>query len=178
MADILFSFVVLLIQLFLGILFAVLSVYFALRLFDVMTEEIDEIAELKRGNIAVALVLFTIIVSIATITSQGIQQFENIFNATTFSLPMFMISFIMAIVQLGVVLLIAVLTIYTAIKVLDTLTVGIDELKELKKGNIAVALLICAVIYTVSFIVAVSISGIENLLIFQPETLATLVGLK
>ena len=83
----------------------------------------------------------------------------------------------MAIIQLVVVILIAVLSIYVSIRVLDTMTVGLDELKELKKGNLAVALEIGAVIYVVSLIVSASIGGIQNLAIFKPETLARLLGI-
>ena len=177
MVDLVTSIVVLLIQLFLGLLFSILSIYFSLRMFDKMTEHIDEIAELRKGNIAVAIVLLSLFVSITTIVNQGIQQFDNIFTSSL-SVPLFIIAFMMAIVQLVVVLLISIFTIYTAIRVLDTLTVGIDEMKELKRGNIAVALLIAGVIYSVASIVSNSISGIENLAIFKSETLAALLGIR
>jgi len=176
MTDIAISIVILLLQLFLGILFAILSVYFSLRIFDRMTEHIDEIAELRRGNVAVAIVLLALIISIATIVNQGVQQFDSIF-ASKLSLPFFIIAFVMAIVQLVIVLLISIFTIYTSIKVLDTMTVGLDELKELKRGNVAVALLIAGVIFAVSFIVASAINGIGDLPIFKPETLAAFLGI-
>jgi len=170
------SIVVLLIRLLLGIILGVFSIYLSLRFFDRMTKGIDELKELKKGNVAVAIVLLSLIVSVGTIVSKGIEKFEEVFNPY-YSIQLFFIALIMAIVQIVVVILIAIIAIYTGIRILDTMTSGIDEFKELKKGNVAVAIIIAAVIYVVSFIVASSISGIGNLSIFKPETMATMVGL-
>jgi uncharacterized membrane protein YjfL (UPF0719 family) len=84
----------------------------------------------------------------------------------------------MAIVQLMFVVAVAVLTMYVAIVLLDSMTVGINELKELKRGNIAVALLIAGVLYTVAFIVAGALSNISALSIFKPEMLTGLLGIQ
>lgn len=175
MVETLMSVVMLLIQLFLGIVLGILSVYLAIRFFDRMTEGIDEFAELKKGNVAVAIVLLALIAGIGTIVSTGTIQFGKYF-ASGLSLPMFFVTFVMLLVQILVVVLIAVLSIYISIRIIDTLTVGIDELKEIKRGNVAVAIEIAAVIYVVSLIVASSITGIENLSVFKPETLGALLG--
>ncbi|VVB73544.1 Uncharacterised protein [uncultured archaeon] len=175
--DVTFSIIVVLMQVFFGILLSILSVYLSLRFFDKMTEDIDEIAELKKGNVAVAIVLLALVASIGTIVKQGVQQFDEILLRGV-SLPFFMIAFVMAIVQLVFVVLIAVLTMYVAIVLLDSMTVGINELKELKRGNIAVALLIAGVLYTVAFIVSGTLSNLSTLSIFKPEMLAGLLGIQ
>jgi len=175
--DVTFSIIVVLMQVFFGILLSILSVYLALRFFDKMTEDIDEIAELKKGNVAVAIVLLALIASIGTIVRQGVQQFDDILLRGV-SLPFFMIAFIMAVVQLVFVVAIAVLTMYVAIVLLDSMTVGINELKELKRGNVAVAILIAGVLYTVGFIVAGTLSSISTLSIFKPDMLAGLLGVQ
>ena len=175
--DVTFSIIVVLMQVFFGILLSILSVYLALRFFDKMTEDIDEIAELKKGNVAVAIVLLALIASIGTIVRQGVQQFDDILLRGV-SLPFFMIAFIMAVVQLVFVVAIAVLTMYVAIVLLDSMTVGINELKELKRGNVAVAILIAGVLYTVAFIVAGTLSSISTLSIFKPDMLAGLLGVQ
>lgn len=175
--DAVMSIVILFVQLFLGVVLGIISVYLALRFFDRMTEGFDEIAELKKGNVAVAIVLLSLIVSIGTLVGKGVQYFEGVLS-TPLSTEMFVVAFVMAVVQILVVLLIAVLSVYLAIRVLDTLTEGIDELKELKRGNVAVALVIAAVIYVIAFIISDSISSINNLWILKPETLASLLGVK
>jgi uncharacterized membrane protein YjfL (UPF0719 family) len=175
--DVTFSIIVVLMQVFFGILLSILSVYLALRFFDNMTEDIDEIAELKKGNVAVAIVLLALVASIGTIVRQGVQQFDDILLRGV-SLPFFMIAFIMAVVQLVFVVVIAVLTMYVAIVLLDSMTVGINELKELKRGNVAVAILIAGVLYTVAFVVAGTLSSISTLSIFKPDMLASLLGVQ
>jgi len=176
-ADVTFSIIVVLMQVFFGILLSILSVYLSLRFFDKMTEDLDELAELKKGNIAVAIVLLALVASIGTIVRQGVQQFDEILLRGV-SLPFFIIAFIMAVVQLVFVVAIAVLTMYVAIVLLDSMTVGINELKELKRGNIAVAILIAGVLYTVAFIVAGTLSNISTLSIFKPDMLAGLLGIQ
>ncbi len=174
--DLSFSIIVFLLQIFIGILFAILSVYLGLRFYDKMTKGIDEIKELKKGNVAVAIILAALILSIGNIVQQGVAQFDNVLLRGV-SIPLFIISFIMAMFQLAVVVLIAILSIYVAIRVLDSMTVGIDELAEIKKGNVAVAIIVAAVIYLVSIVVSGAITDINNLSIFKPEMVASMLGL-
>lgn len=175
--EVILSLVVLLIKLFLGIILGIITVYLSLRFFDRMTEGIDELKELKKGNIAIALVLVTLIISIGTIIGKGLMKFEAVFEQNV-SPSMFVITFVMLIVQLVVTLLVAVIAIYVAIKILDAMTVDIDELKELKRGNLAVALLVSGVIFVVAFMISNAIEGMENLVIFDPRTLAALLGVQ
>lgn len=174
-ADLSISIIAILLQVFFGILLAIISIYLALRFFDKMTENVDEIKELKKGNIAVAIILLAMILSIGTIINQGVQQFDNVLLQGV-SLPYFVIAFVMAIVQLVVVIAIAILTMYVSIVLLDSMTIGIEEMKEIRKGNVAVALVIAGVIYIVSFIVANALIGLSSLSIFRPDTLAGLLG--
>ena len=174
--DLTFSIIIFFLQIFVGMLFAILSVYLGLRFFDKMTEGIDEIRELKKGNVAVAIILAALMLSIGTIIQQGVNQFDNVLLKGV-SLPLFIIAFVMAMFQLAVVILIAVMVIYVAIRVLDSMTVGINELEEIKKGNVAVALVVAAVIYLVSFVVAGAIVGLSEISIFNPETVASLLGM-
>lgn len=174
--EIAFSIVVFLLQLFIGILFAILSVYLALRFYDKMTSGIDEIKELKKGNIAVAIILGALMLSIGNIIQKGVNQFDNII-LSGISLPLFILAFILAIVQLSIVVLIAIISIYVSIRVMDSMTADIDELQEIKKGNIAVALVVAVVIYLVSFVISGAIGEISNLPIFKPEVVASLLGL-
>jgi len=174
--DLTFSIIIFLLQVFVGILFAVISVYLGLRFFDKMTGGIDEIKEMKKGNLAVAIILASLILSIGTIIQQGVSQLDNVLVRGV-SLPLFIIAFVMAMFQLAVVILIAVTVIYVAIRVLDSMTVGINELEEIKKGNVAMALVVAAVIYLVSFVVAGAITGLNELSIFKPEIVAALLGM-
>lgn len=175
--DLGFSIIIFLLQIFIGILFSILSIYLALRFYDKMTEGIDEIKELKKGNIAVAIILSSLIISIGTIISQGVSQFDNILLKGV-SFPLFIISFILAIFQIAITILIAVVVVYVAIRVLDAMTTGINELYEIKRGNVAVALIVATVIYLVAFVVSGAIGEMSKLSIFRPETVAAFLGIQ
>lgn len=177
MVGVIVSVFILLLQLFLGLLLAIFSVYLSLRFFDSMTEGIDEITELKRGNVAVAIMLLALIASVGMIIAAGVNQFESIFSVQL-SLPMFAVAFVVAMLRVVVTVIIAVFAIFVAIRVIDTLTVGIDEMKEIKKGNVAVALVMAAVIYVVALVTANVVETIASLQVLTPEFLATIAGVR
>ena len=60
------------IQLILGIILAIASIYLALNILDKLTEGIEEFEELKKGNVAVALEMAGVIVSVAFIIQTGV----------------------------------------------------------------------------------------------------------
>jgi uncharacterized membrane protein YjfL (UPF0719 family) len=59
-------------QLVLGIVLAIASIYLALNILDKLTEGIDEFEELKKGNVAVALEMAGVIVAVAFIIQTGV----------------------------------------------------------------------------------------------------------
>lgn len=178
--ELIFSIVVLLLQICFGAIFGIISIYISLRFFDKMTGGIDEIKELKKGNVAVAIMLVALMLGIGIILSTGINQFGIIFAnvfENKYSFPLFIVAMILAIVELIVVVLISVFVIYVSINVLDRLTEGINELDELKKGNVAVALEVGAVIVVISLIMVGAVQGIEQLPMFDPLNYINLLGL-
>ena len=60
------------IQLILGIILAIASIYLALNILDKLTAGIEEFEELKKGNVAVALEMAGVIVSVAFIIQTGV----------------------------------------------------------------------------------------------------------
>ncbi len=60
-------------QLILGIVLAIASIYLALNILDKLTEGIEEFEELKKGNVAVALEMAGVIVTTAVIIQSGVQ---------------------------------------------------------------------------------------------------------
>ena len=60
------------VQLVLGVLFAVGAIYLALTVLDKFTRELDEFGELRKGNVAVALEMAGVIIAVALIIQSGI----------------------------------------------------------------------------------------------------------
>jgi len=178
--ELIFSIIVLLLQIFFGVIFGVVSIYLSLKFFDKMTGNIDEIKELKKGNIAVAIILVSLIGGIGLILSTGIDNFGQIFTNVfdnKYSFPLFLVAMVLAVIELVIVVLISVLVIYSSIVVLDRLTAGINELDELKKGNVAVALEVGIVILVISMMMVGAIQSIEKLPIFDPLRYVSILGL-
>ena len=62
------------VQLVLALALAVVMQYIGLWVFGKMTKELDEWAELKKGNAAVGIVMAAIVIAISTIVSQGVAS--------------------------------------------------------------------------------------------------------
>ena len=60
------------IQLVLGVLLAIASIYLALNILDKFTKELKEFEELKKGNVAVALEFAGVIIAVALIIQSGV----------------------------------------------------------------------------------------------------------
>ncbi len=57
-----------------GLVLALSAIIFAVGLFDRLTGQIDELAELQQGNIAVAAVMVGVILAVSILMSEAIEQ--------------------------------------------------------------------------------------------------------
>ncbi len=60
------------VQLILGIVLAIVAIYLALNILDKLTKGIEEFEELKKGNVAVALEMAGVIITVAIIIQSGV----------------------------------------------------------------------------------------------------------
>lgn len=68
-----FGLIASILQLLLGIVLAIIAIYLALNILDKMTKGVDEFAELKKGNVAVALEMAGVIITVAIIIQSGVM---------------------------------------------------------------------------------------------------------
>jgi uncharacterized membrane protein YjfL (UPF0719 family) len=160
-------------QLLVGLLLAMGSVYLGIKMFDKLTEGIDEIKELKRGNAAVAILLGAIIFSIANVVESGVYGLTQsvVPGLTTMELSA---ALVIGLVNLALGIVLAILSIYIAISILDKITIDIDEFRELKRGNVAIAIMMAAVILSVSFVIKGAVAAMASAL--SPQSLAVALG--
>ena len=151
-----------LIQLLIAILLAVVALYIGYSVFSKITKGIDEIQELKKGNVAVGIIIASIFFAIAIVIQSGVA---GIAVGITNALSGDWYSLLAAFIQLILGILLAVATIYLALNILDRLTKGIDEFDELKKGNVAVALMMAGVIVATAIIIQSGVIGITAALV-------------
>ncbi len=169
-----FGVVMALLQLLIGLGLAMSSVYIGLRMFDRMTEGINEMDEIKKGNAAVGILMAAVVFSIANVVQRGVA---NLTTSVPLSLgvgPM-LVGLVIGVLQLIIAIAAATFSINLAIKVLDKITTEIDEMKELKRGNVAVAIVMAGVLLSVSFVISSGIDGLSRAV--DPAALAAALGM-
>jgi uncharacterized membrane protein YjfL (UPF0719 family) len=157
-----------LVQLLVGLALAMGSVFIGLKMYDRLTEGVDEWAEIKKGNVAVGIVMAAVIFAIANVVQSGVVQITSGLAANQ-DVGTMVTALIIGFINLAIGLIAAVVSVWIAIKVLDRITTDIEEMDELAKGNVAVAIVMAGVLIAVSFVIGSAVSGISNAL--NPSTL-------
>lgn len=157
-----------LVQLIIAIIFAVLALYIGFFTLEKITKDIEAEKELARGNPAVGILVAAVFVAIALVVQSGISGL-SVGIGKAASVGLFSLDGILAIgaafVQLILGILLAVAGIYLALSILDKLTKGVNEFQEIKKGNVAVALVMAGVIVSVAVIIQSGVLGITAALV-------------
>ena len=142
-------------QLFLGMVFSISAVYSGMFLLDCLTREVEEWALIKKGNTAAgvlyAIVVLSIIIMVEpSLLATVISVHDAIVNGAV-------LTFVVHLLVLVIALLISVLSVYTILRVIDSMTPDVEEFAEIRKGNVAVALVTGAVLLGVSLVVSSAI---------------------
>lgn len=165
-----------LLKLVAGLVLSMGSIYMGLKMFDRMTPGIDEMEEIKKGNAAVGILMAAVVISIATVVQSGVSAFgSNIVPGM--SVPLLAVAIGISVINLAFGLIVAVLTIYIALKILDRITVDINETEEFKQGNVAIAVMEAGVLIAVSFVTQAGIQGITTASYLTPNVVASALGI-
>lgn len=148
-----------LIQLIIGLLLAMGSIYVGFRLVDNVVEDINFQEELKKGNIAIAILAAAIVMTLAEVVASGVNGLTLGLTGQVINISKVLI---VGIVQLIVGIVFAVLAIYLALKIWTRLTKEINESEELKKQNVAIGIVMGGVLIAVGFVIQASIEGISR----------------
>jgi uncharacterized membrane protein YjfL (UPF0719 family) len=150
------------IQLIIAILLAVVALYIGYSTFSRITKGMDEQQELMKGNVAVGIIIAAVFFAIALVVQSGVAGISvGIINAIEGD----WLALVAAFIQLVLGIILAIAAIYLALNILDRLTKGVDEFAELKKGNVAVALMMAGVIVATAIIIQSGVMGITSALI-------------
>jgi uncharacterized membrane protein YjfL (UPF0719 family) len=151
-----------LIQLVIAIILAVVALYLGFFVFSRITKGMDEEKELARGNTAVGIIIASIFFAIALVVQSGISGISvGIMKALAGD----WLAIVVSLLQLILGIILAIGAIYLALHILDRLTKGIDEFEEMKKGNVAVALMMAGVIVSTAIIIQSGVIGITSALL-------------
>jgi len=139
------------IRLVLAIVFAVAGLYIASWVLGSLTKGLDEWQEIGKGNSAVAVYMAGIFVSVAIIVGPGVVGLFRTLD---------LVGIVVGFVQLVLALALAVAMQYVGLSFLGRLTKGFDEWAELKKGNIAVGIVMAAIVIAIGAIVSQGVVSI------------------
>ena len=155
------------VHLVLSFLLALLATFGAFRIFDKLTPNIDGVAELKANNVAVSVMLSGMLLSSAIIMKTVIQPATStlqvyLYQGMTGLAVMKVVGFVAAYIAGATILGISVIWgTVSCFMALTHMTQNLDELWEIKKNNVAVAITLAAVLVIIGFLLA---DGIDSTL--------------
>ncbi|MFN8596028.1 MAG: DUF350 domain-containing protein [Anaerolineae bacterium] len=150
-------------QLVISIVTAALVAYLSIWLFDKTTRNIDEWNELRKGNVAVGVVLASIIVGVGLILRPGLAPAA--LNLDVGPTNAVVIRLVVQLIQILIGLLLAVISIGGSVWLFTRLTGAIDEWAEIARGNVSIAIVLAGVIIATSLIVGTALDAILQLII-------------
>ncbi len=149
-------------QLAVAVLLSAIAAYLAFLVFQWFTRNVDEWEELRRGNAAVGVVLGAIVVAVAIVLRPALGVDMGAGDAGR---DLFFRVMLTEAVQLVVGLVLAIVTLGLALLLFVVLTRSIDEIEELKKGNLAIAAMLAGVVIGVSLLLSQAVGNIMALVV-------------
>ncbi|MGQ9600174.1 MAG: DUF350 domain-containing protein [Anaerolineae bacterium] len=146
-----------LLQLIVALILSVIAAFLALYLFQWFTRRFDEWEALRQNNVAVGIVLGALLVSAALVLRPALAVHTASWDVGR---AFFVQALIAQTLQLAVGLVLVVITLGFALYLFSLLTRDIDELEELKKGNLAVASLLAGVALGVGLMMSQAVGQI------------------
>ncbi len=164
------------VQVFLSLIIAITLVYLASKIFRKLISGINETEELKKNNVAVAILNGSIVLALILVVKKSIESSVTIFGNTLRNPNTVYSNYLQTgLIMIGHILLggiIAFAAIYTALQIFIRLTGDLDELKEIKESNTAVGILLGIIIVSMALLLQPGVDTILNSLIpFPPVSL-------
>jgi uncharacterized membrane protein YjfL (UPF0719 family) len=164
------------VQIFLSLIIAITLVYFSSKIFRKLITGINETEELKKNNVAVAILNGSIVLALILVVKKSIESAVIIFGNTLRNPDSVVSSYFQSgLIMIGHIFLggiIAFAAIYTALQIFIKLTADLDELKEIKENNTAVGILLGIIIVSMALLLQPGVDTILNSLIpFPPVSL-------
>ena len=143
------------VRLVLSISFAIVGLYIASWILGKLTKKINEWEEIREGNYAVAVYMAGIFVSVSIIIGPGIL---GLFRTLE------LIGIMLGFTQFIMAIILAIVVQYIGLSILNKL-ISIDVWVELKNRNIAVSIVMAAIVVAISSIVANGIQSIIDVIL-------------
>lgn len=131
------------------------------------------VEELRQGNVAAGLVHATSLVSLGLLVQHAVRATSDAVDLAVRSPPFQPLEVAkllgLALVHVGLSLGVGVAVLALGILMFDRMTPGIDELEEVRKGNLAAALILSAILLVLALLTAPGLQVALNGLIPFPQ---------
>jgi uncharacterized membrane protein YjfL (UPF0719 family) len=159
-------------QLAVALVAGALFLYGAFWIFGKTTGEMDEIAELKRNNVAAAILNAGVVVAAAIVAERAIEPSGDLITSTI-RLPDAVVSDYLettglVAAHLALSMLAALFGVVFATRLFAALTRRIDEMAEIAEGNVAAAIVLAAVVVAVALLMREGVGAVLDALIPYP----------
>jgi uncharacterized membrane protein YjfL (UPF0719 family) len=144
-------------QLTIAIILSAVVAFLSFYLFQWFTRDLDEWEELRQRNPAVGVVLGAILVATALILRPALAVDTTMWDV---GYQVYGRVLLAEALQLAVGLVLAVFALGLAVLIFAALTRGIDEIEELKRGNLAVGGLLGGVILGVGLMISQAVEQV------------------
>lgn len=144
-------------QMVIAVILSAIVAFLSFYLFQWFTRDLDEWEEFRQGNPAVGVVLGATLVAVALILRPALTVDTAQWDA---GYQTYALIFLVEALQLAVGLVLAVLALGLAVLIFAGLTRGLDEIEELKQGNMAIGGLLAGVVLGVGLMVSQAVGQI------------------
>jgi uncharacterized membrane protein YjfL (UPF0719 family) len=148
-------------------------IFLTYRTFIHANPDFDMEQEIKKGNVAVGLLVGTILISASMMLQRGMESVVGMFRLwvsapAESNLPFWQLC-VLSVGHLTMSMFLAVLTISTTLRMFGRLTSHLQEGKELQKGNMAIGILLSSVVLVACLYVGEGVSALSKALVPQPK---------
>lgn len=151
---------------------SMLVIYAQHRMYVITNHDYDAIDELKKGNVAVAVLLAAMMVGGGSIIQQGIYPVVNLvrlqFTSPAWEIEPWRLALMVA-GHLLLVFIVAVFTISLGLRFWGKMSRGLKWGEQLKAGNVAVGVVLAGVVLVFSSFMSDGVSSLTKSLIPQPS---------
>ena len=146
-------------------------IYYIYRIFVHANPDFDMEHEIKKNNVAVGILMFSIMISGSTILYRGLDSIMDMVRLHASAPGQTGMNWWqlagLGLAHITVALLMSVYTISITLRLFGRMTRGMKEGQELQRGNIAVGLLLSAVVIISALFVGSGVSAVSRALVPQ-----------
>ncbi len=165
-----------LVEIVLALVFGALFILGAFRLFMIVTKDLDEMGEIRKNNTAVGVMVGATILSVGIVCRNSLETAITVLTIALRSADSTVLTYLkysaIMLAHMFLAGIIAFFGVYFGIRIFMWLTRDINELEEIKKNNVAVALIIGVIMISMALFLAPGIQTLlDGLIPFPPAAI-------